>query len=249
MNKLILAITIAAVVIGCVPKHDYVTVKDQLDSLSLKLSSAQNTIAAFEQVTAIIDSINVNQQNLQVDVEFGSTYQDYVSKIKGIQNQIQVANQKIKFLEKEAGTNSNLIFKLKKQLSEKSTEIALLKKEVDKVREDLFEYKEENALLISQVSTQETDINKKKEEIAVKKQELAILLSQVEEMSKKAVFNEAEALFKRAQALEIAAERTNFAPRKKRETYQEALSLYEKSFALGKAEAEGRIDFLKNKLS
>jgi len=60
--------------------------------------------------------------------------------------------------------------------------------------------------------------------------------------------SEAEAYFVHAQAVEEAAKRTKFAPRKKKQTQQEALELYKIALFLGKDEAQPRIASLERKL-
>jgi len=55
--------------------------------------------------------------------------------------------------------------------------------------------------------------------------------------------------FAQAQALELAASRTKFAPRRKKETRREALELYKLAYSLGNTEAESRIQKLEKDLS
>jgi len=55
--------------------------------------------------------------------------------------------------------------------------------------------------------------------------------------------------FEQAQALETAADRTKFAPHKKKETRREALELYRLSYSLGNMNAEVKIKELEKKLS
>ena len=55
--------------------------------------------------------------------------------------------------------------------------------------------------------------------------------------------------FAQAQALETAADRTQFKPRKKKETRREALELYKLSLSLGNENAQTKIDELEKKLS
>jgi hypothetical protein len=50
--------------------------------------------------------------------------------------------------------------------------------------------------------------------------------------------------YEQAEALELAAKRTQFAPKRKRETKQEAIELYKLSLSLGKTEAESKISEL-----
>jgi hypothetical protein len=60
--------------------------------------------------------------------------------------------------------------------------------------------------------------------------------------------SEADAYFARGQAVEEAANRTKLAPRKKKETYREAVELYKKALSLGKNEAQDKITELEKKL-
>ena len=55
--------------------------------------------------------------------------------------------------------------------------------------------------------------------------------------------------FSQAQALETAANRTKFAPRKKKATRLEALELYKLSYSLGNVDAHAKIQELEKKLS
>jgi hypothetical protein len=54
--------------------------------------------------------------------------------------------------------------------------------------------------------------------------------------------------FSQAQALETAASRTKFAPRKRKATNREALELYKLSFSLGNQDAQAKIQELEKKL-
>ena len=60
--------------------------------------------------------------------------------------------------------------------------------------------------------------------------------------------NEADQYFARAQAIELAANRTKLAPRKKKETFKEAIELYKKALSLGKAEAQAKISELEKRI-
>jgi len=48
--------------------------------------------------------------------------------------------------------------------------------------------------------------------------------------------------------VEEAANRTKLAPKKKKETYKEAIELYKKALSLGKTEAQAKIDALNKKI-
>jgi hypothetical protein len=71
------------------------------------------------------------------------------------------------------------------------------------------------------------------------------LLNETQSENKIAIAN---LYFAQAEALEKAANRTHFAPRKKKETRREALELYRLSLSMGNMKAQNKIDELEKKL-
>ena len=83
----------------------------------------------------------------------------------------------------------------------------------------------------------------------MREESLAALESRVEEMNIQSRTDQAEAYFAQARALERAADRTKFAPKKKKETQREALELYKAALSLGKSEAERKVKELEKEIS
>ena len=83
----------------------------------------------------------------------------------------------------------------------------------------------------------------------MREQDVANLETKVEETTTTARTTQADLYFAQAQALETAADRTKFAPRKKKETQREALELYKLSLSLGKQEAQQKIEELEKEVS
>jgi len=94
---------------------------------------------------------------------------------------------------------------------------------------------------------QEAEIADKNSQLETKQQELALIEARIQELMIQSKMSEADAYFARGQAVEEAANRTKLAPRKKKETYKEAIELYKKSQSLGNAQAEARITELEKK--
>lgn len=243
---LILAVAIASA--SCVSKSEYTRVQIQSDSLQTALTISQGTVSLYEQVTAIIDSVENSQLALRVDLENGSTYDDYVSKMSGIKKQLEIANDKMAKLEADAGVNLKYISSLKKQLKQKNTEIQQLNASIETYKANLQSATDKNTALINMVDVQSQELSTREEQIAQKKQELLFLEAKIEAMSKESLISQAESTYARAQAIEEIANRTQLAPKKKKESLQEALALYEKSLSLGKKEAKTKVDELKAKL-
>lgn len=246
-NLLILSMAVLCMT-GCVSKGEYTKTREEADSLQAALMVAQGSVDLYTQIITIMDSIEGSQMALRIDLESGSTYDDYVAKMKAIKNQLSDASAKIAKLESDAGKNLKYIRSLKKQLADKNAEIAQLTAAIEGYQESLKMANEENTALISMVDVQGAELDMKALEIEQKRQELAYLEEKIAQMTQQSLISEADAYYARAEATEIAAKRTQLAPKKKRETLEEALKLYEKSLSLGKAEAQAKIDALKEKL-
>ena len=131
--------------------------------------------------------------------------------------------------------------KLKADLEERNKEIAQLNEHVDQLRN-------ENQNLITTVGLQEAELTDKEAQILAKQQELALIEAKIQELMISSKVSEADGYYARAQAVEEAANRTKLAPKKKKETYTEAIELYKKALSLGKEEAQAKITELEKKI-
>jgi uncharacterized protein (DUF3084 family) len=103
----------------------------------------------------------------------------------------------------------------------------MLEEEVSKVRT-------ENQSLARTVSQRDSTISVNSETIRVREENLAAMESRVQEMNIQSKNDQANAYYAQALALEKAAQRTKFAPRKKKDTKREALELIKWLFLLEK---------------
>ena len=72
--------------------------------------------------------------------------------------------------------------------------------------------------------------------------------NRVQEMMKKAQVSEADSYFALGEALEEAARRTKLAPKKRKETYREAIEYYKQALAFGREDAQEKINALEEKI-
>ncbi len=220
----------------------------QVDSLRVELESSQRMTNTLMEVGMLMDSIDANRQLLRINMVEGTTYDDYTSRMRDINNYVKETEKKIDDLEKalrksqgSATTYAKQIKKLKEDLQAKTNEIVTLQEQVEK-------YRNENKNLISLAEMQSAELSDKEGQILAKEAELALIEARIQELMIQSKVSEADALFARAQAIEEAANRTKLAPKKKKETLKEALDLYKKSFSLGKKEAQAKITELEKKL-
>jgi hypothetical protein len=133
------------------------------------------------------------------------------------------------------------IKKLKKDLEARTLELATLSEQV-------AQYRAQNDTLLTTIDLQTAEIADKTEQITAKTQQVAQLEEQVKQVTEKAQFDLADSYYQRALALEEAAKRTHFAPKKKKETKREALELYKLAATSGKTEANDKIAKLEKEI-
>jgi|SRR5690606_4039553 chromosome segregation ATPase len=243
-SRIILALPLVALLWSCEDKEK-TRLQAQVDSLRTELQVSQQTNKEFEEVGALIDSIDASRQLLRADVVEGTSYKDYKNRLVSINNHIRETQAKIAELETTVKRNSATqatIKRLKADLELRSQQIAALQEEVERFRG-------ENANLSRSVNERDSLLAVNSETIKLREQDIAALETQVEETSTSAKNTQADLYFAQAQALETAADRTKFAPKKKKETIREALELYKMSLSFGKEEAQAKIDELEKELS
>ena len=245
-KKLLIVLAVGTSMMACDRGSE--KLQTQIDSLRAELETSQEFAQTLQEVGVMMDSIDANRQLLRVNMVEGTTYEDYSSRMKDINNYVKDTQRKIEDLEKslkksKGATNAYAatIKKLKGDLEARNAEILELQAQVDK-------YRNENENLVTTVTLQSKEIDEQEAELQTKRQELALIESRIQELMVQSKMNEADQYFARAEAIELAANRTKLAPRKKKETFKEAIELYKKALSLGKAEAQAKIDELEKRI-
>src|SRR5688572_2355457 len=245
IRKLVFGLAIAGAFWSCDTKEKQ-RLQTQVDSLRTELHESQQTAQTLQEIGVLIDSIDANRQLLRTDVVEGTSYADYKSRLQDINSHIKETQAKIATLEKSVksakGSYATTIKRLKADLELSTQQIAALQSEVEKMRGD-------NATLAQTVTERDSAITVSMETIKMREQDVANLEKNVEDINAQSKQSQADLYFAQAQALETAADRTKFAPRKKKETKREALELYKLSLSLGKQDAQAKIDELEKDLS
>lgn len=233
---------------ACVPKEEKEKLEMENEELRAELTRAQMAVSTLEEVGTLIDSIDKARNALKLELEAGTDYDDYLKRMDDINDYVSDTEAKLDQLEKDLGASSSknqayirTISRLKKDLAEKSAEISQLQGTVDN-------YKAENTDLLNIVDLRETQIIDLEEEISMKLEELDFLEIKIQEMMKKAQVSEGDSYFALGEALEEAARRTKLAPKKKKETYREAIEYFKKAQAFGREDAGDKITALEEKI-
>jgi chromosome segregation ATPase len=234
--------------ISCVPKAEKEQLEMENEELRAELARAQMAAATLDEVGSLMDSIDQARSALRIELEAGTDYDDYVDRMNAINEYVAHSEAQLTRLEQELDATSQrnqayikTIKRLKKDLEQRTREIGQLQATVEK-------YKEENTSLLNMVDMRETQIDDLEQEITMKLEELDLLENRMQEMMRKAQVSEADSYFALGEALAEAARRTRLAPKKKKETYREAIEYFEKAKAFGREDAQAQIDALQKRL-
>jgi hypothetical protein len=218
--------------------------QSKVDSLSIELELSQKVVMQLGQIDALMDSIDATRKVLRVNVVEGTSYKNYVNRLRELNAYIKETQIKIEELENTAKTVGGLhasIRKLKADLDFRTKEVSALKLEVARMRNA----NDSMALAIAQ---KDSTLLAKEEVIKVNEASIASIEASMRDINESNKIKMAELYYNQAKALEVVAERTNFAPRKKKEAMRDALELYKIALTLGKVEAQERIDVLEKEL-
>jgi hypothetical protein len=240
----ILSVGMAALMMSCDSK-ERAQLQHRVDSLSAELQASKQVEATMAEVGVLIDTIDANRQALRAEMVEGTSYTDYITRLKDINTHITETKNKITEMEKAVktakGSSATALKRIKQDLELRSQEVLALQVEIEKMRD-------ENRRLASDITAKDSTLTTREEVIKLREQDIASLESLVKDINEQTKVKVANLYYAQAQALETAAQRTKFAPKKKKSTKREALELYKLSLSLGKTEAEARIAELEKDL-
>jgi len=245
MKKYLLVVVVATFLFSCDTKEKAV-LQHKVDSLSVQLTASRAVENKLNEVGVLIDSIDASRESLKVKMVEGGTYADYVARLKDINLYVQQTELKLDALEKETKNTSKAsnaaVRRLKADLEKQTKEILDLQAELAKARD-------ENLAVWKKVNEKDSVLSIRDQVIKVRESDIVSLEKVVTDTNSENKTAVANLYFAQAEALELAANRTHFAPRKKKETRREALELYKLSLSLGNTEAQSKIDNLEKQLS
>jgi hypothetical protein len=214
--------------------------KTENDSLRHVLSSSSKLIESMKTVNILLDSIDVTRHSVRLISSEDKTGNDYSNRMTELKDYVKKTEGVIRELEASAAESSvntetymTIIDALKDELKIRNEEIGII---------------EDNDALNTAVNLRSTQLDEVEMKLESKRNELKLLQIQISELVRTAKITQADSYFAQAGAIEEAAKRTKLAPNKKRDTYEEALHLYEKALKFGKKEAKAKVDELQQKI-
>jgi hypothetical protein len=122
-------------------------------------------------------------------------------------------------------------------------------KEILDLQLQIANLRDENMALWTKNNQKDSILSMRDQVIKLREGDITSLEKLVNDTNEENKMVVANLYYAQAQALEKVANRTQFAPRKKKEARQEALELYKLSLSLGKTEALSKITDLEKELS
>ncbi|HNP06615.1 MAG TPA: hypothetical protein PKN99_03265 [Cyclobacteriaceae bacterium] len=249
IKKVIIVLSMAGILGACdFNPGEKEKLRSELDSLKIELSTNQEMASTLEQVGVLMDSIDVSRNVLRTSMLEGTSYDEYARRMEDLHEHVKKTQAKIDELEnavkssRSAANNyASALKKLKAELKSTNEEMIALQTQVDR-------YRNENENLVHTVDLQKAELADKLQQLSSSQDEIANLELNINQMLAQSKIDEAEAYYLRAEAMEMAANRTHFAPRKKKETRKEALELYRLASFYGKEEAKSKIEELEEKI-
>ncbi len=243
MKRFIIFLFILAIS-GCGMKQ----LKNENLALKNELEVSKQANQTLYEVGQLLDSIDVSRNNLNLQLEKGTSYNNYVQRVKDLNDYVKASETKLndldKALTKAHQSNSYLVSSIKKLRNE----LEVKNKYITSLQDQLSNMNVQKDSLVTMTEVQQQQITDMDQQIQQKSEELNLIEAKIEEMMKQAKVNEADSYFDRAAAIEEAANRTKLAPRKKKETYKEALDLYKKALTAGRQDAQAKIEELSKKV-
>lgn len=242
--QIAVVVIITSLMASCGLKQENETLQAKVDSLNSELAFQQQMAGVLENVGVLLDSIDESRNALKVNMEMGTTYDDFNTRLSEINQYVKDSEKKIEEMERGLAKSNSVsktyaatISRLKKELAEKTEQISQLEATV-------AQYQAENKELVSLVELQTAELNDKTSQIESKRQELEMLEVRITELLTQSKVSQADSYYMRGQAAEEAARRTQLAPKKKKESYKEAMELYQKAYDLGRTDAKPKIEEL-----
>jgi hypothetical protein len=245
MKKYILGLALTVVLLGCGNKEKE-ALQVKVDSLRVQLAEGREAEENMKDVGILIDSIDASRKSLQVRMIEGNSYADYVGRLQNINRYIKQTEAKLYELEKSSSHSSKVsaraIRAYKADLAKQSSEILDLQLR-------LVTEHDQNMKLWVKINEKDSILSMKDQIIKMNENDITSLEKLFNDTQTENKSKVANLYYAQAEALEVAANRTQFAPRKKKATRLEALELYKLSLSLGKTDAQQKINELEKKLS
>lgn len=231
--------SIGLILNGCETRQ-IAQLKSENDSLRNQLVEHNKMVNHFRQLNALLDSIDPDGNFLHKPSGEEDSFERIVSRLKEVNDYIAKTEEYLAQIKKNLAMSKHEATAYLMMIDALKGEVVIRDKEIEGL-----------AVKVSNIENQRIDLvkNVKQHEDALTELQTLITARELELVQAKALTarlraSEAEAYYAKAKTVESEAGKIRLAPAKKKETYQEAIELYRKAYALGKEEAMANINVI-----
>jgi len=234
----ILALLATVQLSSCVSETEHTALQSKYDSLNNEIERQNQLITQvdgqMDSIATLMDSIDIVEEDILLDLESGISYYDYVGKIKAIRNYMDRTNKELERLEQAVAASEGknnvyekVIANYKKMMKEKDLTISQLQEKVQQVQL-------ENDALVKVVDLQNDEIANLQEEVTKRQQEVLEMESELITSKTETIKEKAEKYFLLAGSTEELGHKTSglFNTKKKKAYYRQAYNYYKQAFEL-----------------
>jgi chromosome segregation ATPase len=240
MKKLALVLCAIWMFNGCNTKlkEDNTYLLARLDSLQLVEEENKYLSGLLIQIEQYMDSIDIQRNKIDLELEAGIPEEDYVLRMKSLNEYVQKAEWTINQLSRTNNTHNSQIKNLRKEISGKDEEIEKLQHNALLVQQEITQLKEQITLTNAKLRTTQNELENKEDELSYAESQFLYKLQA----------SEAEFLYALGEGKEEVTMHMQFARKKKKQKLIDALDYYSNSNDLGYEPAMAKISYLKEKL-
>ncbi len=223
---------------ACVPKKEHEQVKAELEALSKAKAEEEELLGKMDQkmdsIGVLLDSIEVQEEGIMLNLESGIKYDDYVGRLAQLQEYMDRTNNELKQLEEALlqSENDNKVYRnivasYKKMVAEKDETISQL-------QEKIATYEEEKVALVRTVDLQNDELTELQNQVTQQQDAISKLSEDLDTSQDETVKVRAEKFFTLAESTEALAEKTSgfLNGKKKKAYYRQAYDYYKQAFEL-----------------
>ncbi len=238
----IIAIILCALLLfpGCNQKlkEENLQLLVRLDSMEMIVEEAEYLSSILSQIEEYMDSIDIHRKEIKLDLEASIVEEDYVARMKNINEFVKKADWLISDLSKTNSSYNSYINRLKNDMEEKN-------KEIEKMQYSIMLYQEETSHLQEELTITDKEMLSIQNELKDRTHEFNLERT---ELLEKLKLTEAESLFARGEGKEEVAKHMQFARKRKKQVLLDAIEYYNNSYGLGYEPALAKANQIKEKL-
>ncbi len=239
MKQIAILLLVSVALASCgISKEEHTALQEKYEVLSSEMEQQAELLVQvdgqMDSIGTLMDSIEVIEEDILIDLERGLRYDDYLARLRSIQQYMERTNMELEQLEQAVAKSENqnrfyekMISSYRKMLKEKDQTIEQLQTRVEQMQV-------EKDALVKTVDLQNDEIQVLQDEVERRQQELAQMEAELISSKGENIKVKAEKYFELAQSTEMLGDKTSglFSGKRKKAYYRQAWAYYKQAFEM-----------------